>query len=102
MWKRMSWVVVVGLIFAAPALGRATEASGSEHEGSRPFRMPPREAQDACASLSLDATCSFTFDGRAHQGTCRRGPEGQGPVACAPDRGPRPGQQPGTGAEGRW
>ncbi len=52
----------------------------------RAFRMPPQEAIASCAKLTLDAACTFTFDGRHHEGTCRRGPEGQGPIACAPKR----------------
>jgi hypothetical protein len=64
-----------------------------------PFRMPPQEAIAACAKLSLDAACTFTFDGRHHEGTCRRGPEGQGPIACAPTRHDKgaPGTGPGKG-----
>ncbi len=72
------------LLLSLPCLVPAgDEGSGSER---RPFRMPPQEAIAACAKLSLDAPCTFTFDGRNHEGTCRRGPEGQGPIACAPTR----------------
>jgi hypothetical protein len=91
-------------ILAALALGSLalTAPAGAGEQGGQdqahpPFRMPPQEAIAACASLSLDAACRFTFDGRAHEGTCRRGPEGQGPIACAPNRGPRPGMDPGPG-----
>lgn len=84
MTKRMLWLALCGLTLAPAAL--AGEQGSGEKEGGRPFRMPPAEALAACAKLSLDATCSFTFDGRSHQGVCRRGPEGQGPIACAPNR----------------
>jgi hypothetical protein len=78
------WLAPLCLVLAVPALAGEPEP----REGGHPFRMPPQEAQAACAALALGDACSFTFDGRAHQGVCRRGPEGQGPVACAPHRGP--------------
>jgi hypothetical protein len=86
MTTRMRWPALFGLLLAVPAFAEESKPQ----EGSRPFRMPPQEAIDACAKLTSGVSCSFTFDGRAHQGVCRRGPEGQGPVACAPHRGPGP------------
>jgi hypothetical protein len=47
---------------------------------------PPQEALDACASLSLDAACAFDIDDHHIEGTCKNGPEGDGPLACAPAR----------------
>jgi hypothetical protein len=94
MTRTLAALALASLTLAASA--RASEQGGQDQKHP-PFRMPPQEAIAACASLSLDASCTFTFDGRAHQGTCRRGPEGQGPVACAPDRGPKPGQKTGPG-----
>jgi hypothetical protein len=93
----MPRLALLCLTLAAPALPRAGD--GHADGGARPFRPPPQEAVEACAKLPLDATCRFTFDGRAHEGVCRRGPEGQGPVACAPHRGPE-GRQ-GGGPDGR-
>ncbi len=98
MTSRLRWPALLG-----PLVAVSTFAQDSKpQEGSRPFRMPPQEAIDACAKLTAGASCSFGFDGRAHQGLCRRGPEGQGPVACAPQRGPgqegAPGPGSGTGA----
>jgi hypothetical protein len=49
-------------------------------------RPPPPEAVEACAHLDLDALCRFTHDGRELEGSCRRAPDGQGDVSCAPDR----------------
>ncbi len=80
----------------APVLASAGDPPA---QGQRPFRPPPQEAVQACAKLELNATCRFTFDGRAHEGACRRGPEGQGPVACAPDHA-REQQERGPGGEG--
>jgi hypothetical protein len=94
MTRILAALALTSLTLAAPAL--AVEP-GRDSTEPPPFRMPPPEAIAACAPLSLDASCRFTFDGRAHQGTCRRGPEGQGPIACAPDRGPKPGQKTGPG-----
>jgi len=49
-------------------------------------RPPPQAAVNACLHLDPDQLCRFTFDGREHEGSCRRAPGGQGPLACAPDR----------------
>ncbi len=62
-----------------------------------PFpHRPPREALDACAQLDADAACSISIDGHSSEGTCRRGPGADDPLACAPahlppfpDRPPR-------------
>jgi hypothetical protein len=88
------WLALAGFILSAPALAGERGAP----EGTPPFRTPPQEAQEACAKLALGAACSFKFHERAHQGVCRRGPEGQGPVACAPHRGP--GQEGERGQDG--
>ncbi len=85
------WLTILLLAAAVPA-ARAGDEGG---EGSRPFRMPPQEAQAACAKLEAGAPCSFAFDGRAHTGVCRRGPQGEGPLACDP-HGAGPG---GSGGE---
>jgi hypothetical protein len=49
-------------------------------------RPPPQEAIDSCLHLDLDQLCRFTREGREHEGSCRRAPDGQGPLHCAPDR----------------
>ncbi len=49
---------------------------------------PPPEAISACANLRAGDACSFTFDARAVDGTCRAGPDSQ--VACAPKDMPPP------------
>lgn len=79
--------IAVALLGMALAHHAAAGEQGGAEGGKRAFRTPPQEAQAACAKLELGATCHFTFDGRAHDGTCRRGPEGEGPIACAPLRG---------------
>ncbi len=98
MTTRMQGFALLCLALTATAFAQDSKPQ----DGSRGFRMPPQEAIDACASLTGEVPCSFTFDGRVHQGLCRRGPEGQGPVACAPHRGPgqegAPGPIGGTGA----
>lgn len=55
----------------------------------RPPFGPPPEAFEACESLEAGAACSVTApDGHTISGTCRPGPDGQGPLACAPEQGP--------------
>lgn len=49
-------------------------------------RMPPREALDACKSLSADQACSFTSPHGTVSGTCWA-PEGK-PLACKPKDAP--------------
>lgn len=51
---------------------------------------PPQEAIDACASATAGDTCAFDLDGHHVDGTCRNGPDGGGPLACAPDQPPPP------------
>lgn len=58
--------------------------------GSGAMCRPPHEALDACASLAAGAACSFDADGHHVDGTCRTSPDGQGPLACAPQHRPPP------------
>ncbi|MGC4121445.1 MAG: hypothetical protein QM765_44095 [Myxococcales bacterium] len=53
------------------------------HGGHRGAMQPPLEALAACASLKVGDSCSFAFDGRTMNGTCR-GPADK-PAACAPN-----------------
>jgi hypothetical protein len=68
-----------------PSPGMAVERSGPPR--------PPQEAVDACADLAAGDACSFTIDNHAVDGKCRLGPDGKGPLACAP-KGPPPGPPP--------
>jgi hypothetical protein len=45
---------------------------------------PPKQALDACKSLAEGASCTVTLPERAIDGTCRKGPDGEGQLACAP------------------
>ena len=69
----------------ASATTQAATGSGSDR---CPPPLPPKEAVDACASLAADAACAFDIDSHHVTGTCKHGPEGQGPLACAPDHPP--------------
>jgi hypothetical protein len=72
-----------------PPSDRQAATAEPRHAGSRApanQRPPPQEAIDACLHLDLDQLCRFTHDGREHEGSCRRPPDGQGPISCAPDR----------------
>lgn len=55
-----------------------------------PPHEPPREAFDACKSLSEGAACSVSFNGRTMTGTCRKGPRGESELACVPEHPPGP------------
>jgi hypothetical protein len=66
------------------------EQRGPPQQGGR--RGPPSEALAACSGASAGQSCSFSHDGHDITGTCRNGPDGNGPIACAPAHGP-PGQR---------
>jgi hypothetical protein len=79
------------------AVATAAEGSGGCH---RPPR-PPQAAIDACANQSAGASCAFDIDSHHVTGTCRQGPNGNGPLACAPDGGGQPPPPPpGGGGSG--
>ena len=56
----------------------------------RGHRGPPPQAIDACKSLAESAACVVTFGDRSINGTCRKGPDGSGLLACAPANMPPP------------
>ena len=56
-------------------------------------RGPPPEAIAACKEKSAGDTCTMDLHGHTLDGICRTGPDGNGPLACAPDR-PPPGAPP--------
>jgi hypothetical protein len=69
-----------------------TQASSdptADHEG----RPPPEQAFAACANSTAGASCAFDCDGHHVDGTCRNGPDGDGPLACAPNQPPPPPQE---------
>ncbi len=55
-----------------------------------PPHKPPQEAFDACKSLSEGDACSVSFNGHTMNGTCRKGPNGEPELACAPAHPPGP------------
>ena len=67
--------------------GSDTAGSADDH---RTPPLPPKEAFEACASSTENATCAFDIDGHHVTGTCSHGPDGQGPLACKPDQPPPP------------
>jgi len=87
---RKHWVAS-GAMVAFLALGVLQSASASEPDRGRgPPRGPPAEALQACQGQQEGATCSFTHDGHAMNGTCHMGPQGE-PAACRPEGGPHGG-----------
>lgn len=55
-----------------------------------PGHPPPKEAFDACANKQAGDACSVTFGDHTMTGTCSKGPDGQGALACKPDHPPGP------------
>ena len=72
----------------------ATTTPPSYPVDAPPRGKPPQEAFDACKSHSEGDACSVTFDGHTMNGTCRKGPNGETDLACAPPhpQGPPPNQ----------
>ena len=63
--------------------------SGSGHHHG----PPPPEAFDACENLAAGDACAFDIDTHHIDGTCKNGPDGDGPLACAPNNPPPPPQE---------
>jgi hypothetical protein len=55
-----------------------------------PHRQPPKEAFEACSQRKAGDACSVTLGSRTITGVCANGPDGNGPLACKPDRPPGP------------
>jgi hypothetical protein len=68
-----------------------TQASSDPAADHQP-PPPPDEAFAACDGLAADDACAFELDGHHVEGTCKTGPDGNGPLACAPDQPPPPPQ----------
>lgn len=69
---------------------QASSELGADHQPP----APPDEAFAACDGLAADDACAFDIDGHHVEGTCRNGPDGNGPLACAPDQPPPPCHMP--------
>lgn len=78
-------------------LSTSTELLAQSQNGANqqtPLK-PPKESVDACASKKEGDACSFTgLQNETVSGSCRKGPRGEGVIACAPSV-PPPHQQPG-------
>lgn len=74
-------------LFAALLIGAPLAAQSGPPPG--PMR-PPQEAIEACANRAEGDACSVTFGDRTMDGTCRKGPNGDGSLACAPKAPPGP------------
>lgn len=75
---------------ALAARGTSNPVPPSHPVDAPPRHEPPREAFDACKSLTEGAACSVTFRGQTMAGTCRKGPRGESELACVPERPPGP------------
>jgi len=53
-------------------------------------RGPPPEAVEACKEIADGEACAVTLGGDTLDGTCAKGPDGNGPLACRPTRMPAP------------
>jgi len=83
---------VSGTCRAGP--GAAASTSLACAPATPPHGGPPPEAFQACASLSAGAACSVSTPQGTVSGTCRTGPDGTGPLACAPAQPPHDGPPP--------
>ena len=70
----------------AEAMSRELLAASGGGEEQTP--LPPDEAFKACEGLAESANCTVQLESRSIEGTCRKGPEGQGELACAPNLPP--------------
>ncbi len=72
----------------------ATSSMGSPSlpaaDAPPPPHKPPQAAFDACKNASEGAACSVAFHGHTMNGTCKKGPNGESELACAPDHPPGP------------
>ncbi|MGQ7842886.1 hypothetical protein ACUNV4_00310 [Granulosicoccus sp. 3-233] len=79
----------LGLVMAASiAPAMVTAQSGpSDNEQQRPGRggPPPQEAFDACASLTVDDSCSVQTPNGTLEGTCQQAPRNE-QLLCVPAR----------------
>ncbi len=69
------------------------ESSASPQPADAPPHKPPQAAFDACKNASEGAACSVTFHDHTMTGTCKKGPNGEDALACAPDHPPGPPQE---------
>ncbi|MFO0582889.1 MAG: hypothetical protein U0229_11480 [Anaeromyxobacter sp.] len=53
-------------------------------------RGPPPEAVEACKGVAEGEACAVTLGGNTLDGTCAKGPDGAGALACRPSRMPPP------------
>lgn len=68
---------------------RPEGSAGSGGNGGGPpggHRDPPKEAVEACSGLSEGDACTVTLPDHTLNGTCRKGPKADLPLACAPAR----------------
>jgi hypothetical protein len=68
---------------------RPTAAIALDTDQRRPHGPPP-EAIAACKDQSEGSACTVSLHGQSIDGTCRKGPDGDGPLACAPSHPPAP------------
>jgi hypothetical protein len=88
-------LLTTALAFASACTDSPLEASATAATTARPRPPgPPQASIDACASSAAGDACAFDLDQHHVTGTCRRGPDDQGPLGCAPDQPPRPPAKP--------
>jgi len=90
-------LIVLAVMIASVSMAAAsgddsskTAAPNAFHNNRPPPPPPPREAIDACANLEAGADCTFDMHGDTVTGKCRRGPDPDMPLACAPNDMPPP------------
>lgn len=77
--------IAFAALLSLTAFTAQAQTEPGQPNGARPHHLPPQEALDACNGKAEQDSCSFV--GRQNEnitGNCRKGPHGQGPLACAP------------------
>lgn len=72
----------------------AERPPGARPPAGRPPAAPP-EALVACEERSASEACTVELTARTLRGTCRRPPDPEAPLACAPERAPDGAAPPG-------
>lgn len=86
------FIAALGVVVASPPLPAAGLAAGRSAAAPLAERPPgpPPEAVEACKDSSEGDACTVEFRGQTLAGTCRKGPNGEQPLACMPARPPEP------------
>jgi hypothetical protein len=84
-WIRRITMKTIHKITACVSILAATIFISAQSDGQRGPHKPPQEAIDACKDKADNDSCTFTGRNQDQlEGTCHKGPDGQGELACHP------------------